>query len=214
MIKGKQKIRDRILDVAEKTIAEYGYEGVSMRDIVNRAKVNLATVYYYFDSKDGLLNAALERRFGSIYKEQKDNLRVIQESPEKFTLEQILEALLLPPLKAAENSPSKAQIIRKLIGRIIFEHNKTCQETLKRRYKDLREGYLSLIHRAVPHLKESDLQWRLEFIFGAQSFLLINPQKLEYMSNRVCNPSDTKTALKQMICFFAAGLRAPSVSEN
>jgi len=213
VIKGKQKVRDRILDVAEKTIAEYGYEGVSMREIVNRAKVNLATVYYYFDSKDGLLIATLERRFGSIYKEQKENLKVMQEAPEKYTLEQILEALLLPPLKVAENNPSKAQIVRKLIGRIIFEHNKTCQEMMKRRYKDLRDGYLKLIHRTVPHLKEADLQWRIEFIFGAQSFLLIDPQKLEYMSNRICNSSDTKTALKQMICFFSAGLRAPSVSE-
>ena len=41
----------RILDAAENAIAESGFAGASLRDIVREARVNLATVYYYFGPK-------------------------------------------------------------------------------------------------------------------------------------------------------------------
>ncbi len=212
MKKGRIDVREKILDVAEKIFADSGIEGASIRDIVTAAKVNLATVYYYFGSKQGLFSAVMERRFGSVYKEQKENIKKIQAGIEQYSLEQILEAMLLPPLLVAGNDPSKGQIVRKLIGRIVTEPHKTSWELMRRRHKDLREAYLDLIHKKVPHLTKTDLQWRIEFIWGALAFLMCNPQKLEYMSDGLCNPSDTKMVLKQMLCFFAAGLKAPSVS--
>lgn len=215
MAKQKKDIREKILDVAEKVFAESGFEGASIRAIVNAAKVNLAAVYYYFDSKEGLMAAVLDRRFGYLYKEQREQLKKIQESPQDYTLEQIIEAMISTPLKVADKdiSSGKIQIVRKLIGRMVTEPNRTIQEMLRRRHKELRDGFINLIHKKVPHLTMVDLQWRIEFIWGALAFLMCNPQKLEYMSGSVCNPADTETALKQMVQFFCAGLRAPSVSD-
>ena len=213
MKKDREKIKKRIIDAAEQVFANCGIEGTSIRKIVKRAQVNLATVYYYFGSKEGLVIAILERRFGSVYKQHKELIRKFRESDGTYTLEQVLEAMLTPPLQAAESEPSKAHIIRKLIGRIVSDPHPKVHEILYRRHKDVREGFFELIHKAVPHLKEADLQWRLEFIWGALAFLMSNPQKLEKMSNGACNPLDTKTALKQMIQFFAAGLRAPSAED-
>ena len=44
--------RERILEAAEQVFGDAGFAGASMRAIVRRAKVNLATVYYYFGSKN------------------------------------------------------------------------------------------------------------------------------------------------------------------
>jgi len=206
--------KERILDVAEKVFAECGFEGASMRDIVKAAKVNLATVYYYFGSKEGLLWAVLDRRFDPFYKEQKETLKRLQENPDNYTLEDILEAMLKTPLSIAESEPTKIQVIRRLIGRMAAEPHRLNQEVNKRRHKDLREGFISLIKSKVPYLTELDLQWRFEFIWGAMFFILCNPQKVEFMSGGICNPVDTKTVLNQMVKFFSAGLRAPSVGED
>ncbi|MGC8886886.1 MAG: TetR/AcrR family transcriptional regulator [Verrucomicrobiia bacterium] len=210
----KYNPKERILDVAEKAFADCGFEGASMRDIVKAAKVNLATVYYYFGSKEGLLLAVLDRRFDPFYKKQKETLKKFQENPDKYSLEDILEAMLKTPLSIAESEPSRIQIIRRLIGRMVTEPHRLNNEINKRHHKDLREGFINLIKSKVPYLSEIDLQWRFEFIWGSLFFILCNPQKVELMSGGICNPLDTKTVLNQMVRFFSAGLRVPSSAED
>jgi len=147
--KGKYLIRkERILDVAERIFAERGFEGASMREIVKAAKVNLATVYYYFDSKEGLLWAVLDHRFDPFHKEQKETLKKLQENPDKYSLEDVLESMLKTPLSIAESEPSRIQIIRRLIGRMVTEPHRLTHEMNKRRHKDLREGFINLIRES------------------------------------------------------------------
>ena len=71
----KRDPRARILDAAEGAIAEEGFAGASLRDIVREAQVNLATVYYYYGSKIGLMEAVLKRRFGPLREEHLALLR-------------------------------------------------------------------------------------------------------------------------------------------
>ena len=60
----KEKIdkKEHILDVAERTFSELGYDGASTRVISKEAGVNMAMLNYYFGSKEGLFNAVFERR--------------------------------------------------------------------------------------------------------------------------------------------------------
>ena len=47
-------VYDRLLDVAEELFCERGYKGTSIRDIASSADCNVASVNYYFGSKDKL----------------------------------------------------------------------------------------------------------------------------------------------------------------
>jgi AcrR family transcriptional regulator len=49
----------RILRAAEDIFAEQGFRAATTRQIANRAKVNIATIHYYWGSKDELWNAVL-----------------------------------------------------------------------------------------------------------------------------------------------------------
>ncbi|MBM3892065.1 MAG: helix-turn-helix transcriptional regulator, partial [Verrucomicrobia bacterium] len=71
----EQSRKMRILDAAEKAFADLGFEGASLRHIVQEARVNLATVYYYFKSKEGLMAAVFERRFGPLRNEHFEALQ-------------------------------------------------------------------------------------------------------------------------------------------
>lgn len=51
--------RQRIIDAAIQLGTEGGYDAVHMRVVAGRARVALATVYRYFESKDHLLSAAV-----------------------------------------------------------------------------------------------------------------------------------------------------------
>lgn len=50
----------QIVDAAEHLFAEKGFHGTSVRDIAEKAQVNLAMISYYFGSKDQLLEAMFE----------------------------------------------------------------------------------------------------------------------------------------------------------
>ena len=55
----------RILEAADKLIAEVSYEGVSMRDVAEAAGVNKALVFYYFNSKAELFDRVIERYYAA-----------------------------------------------------------------------------------------------------------------------------------------------------
>ncbi|MFT3980704.1 MAG: TetR family transcriptional regulator [Ferruginibacter sp.] len=52
----------QIMEVAEALFADKGFNGTSVRDIAEKAGVNLAMISYYFGSKDKLLEAIFEYR--------------------------------------------------------------------------------------------------------------------------------------------------------
>jgi AcrR family transcriptional regulator len=52
----------QIMEIAETLFAEKGFNGTSVRDIAEKAHVNLAMISYYFGSKDKLLEALFSYR--------------------------------------------------------------------------------------------------------------------------------------------------------
>src|SRR4030095_4095794 len=56
----------QIMETAEILFAEKGFNGTSVRDIAEKASVNLAMISYYFGSKDKLLEALFSFRGESI----------------------------------------------------------------------------------------------------------------------------------------------------
>ena len=56
--------KTEFLLTAEELFAEKGFDGTSVRDIAQHAGVNLAMISYYFGSKEKLLEALIEYRYG------------------------------------------------------------------------------------------------------------------------------------------------------
>jgi AcrR family transcriptional regulator len=59
----KEPTFDRLLQVAVEVFAEYGFRASTVRDICRRANVNVASVNYYFRSKEALYAKALAFAF-------------------------------------------------------------------------------------------------------------------------------------------------------
>jgi len=209
----EQSRRDRILDAAEHAFAESGFAGASLRDIVREASVNLATVYYYFDSKNGLMEAVLKRRFGPLRAEQLELLSQFEQAARgrPLRVEKILEAMLLPPLRLATSPPDKHQTVTRLIGRIVAEPDGQTQRMLRGRRVEVRTAFLKAMQASLPKVPAPDLQWRMEFVWGALAFVMCNPRRLDEETNGVCNPMDVAKVVAEMIAFFAPGFRASAV---
>lgn len=70
----------QIIEVAESLFAEKGFDGTSIRNIANLAKINIAMVSYYFGSKEQLLESLIIFRISDL----------------KFQLENLIEEDLKP----------------------------------------------------------------------------------------------------------------------
>src|SRR3954447_23473368 len=60
------RTRAEILDVATAEFAEHGYSGARVDEIAERTRTTKRMLYYYFDSKEGLYTAVLERAYAQI----------------------------------------------------------------------------------------------------------------------------------------------------
>lgn len=211
-IKMKRDPKRRILDVAEKVFASQGFDAASIRSIAAGVGVNLPTIYYHFGSKLGLIQAVLDRRTGSL---QQEHLALLERYDQEaggvpLSMEKILEAMLLPPLRiAASDSPAHA-IVMQLIGRIMEESSEEMQEMFLARHRKVKEAFYLAFARSLPELPPCDLRWRYEFAWGLLGSVLLRARLLAKETRGVCDPLDTPAILAQMIALLAAGFRAPA----
>ncbi len=67
--------REELVDIAEELFLENGYEETPVSDIVKKAQVAQGTFYYYFKSKDEILDAIVDRYLDEFVKEAEEQIR-------------------------------------------------------------------------------------------------------------------------------------------
>src|SRR4051794_4654288 len=111
MIDTKQKI----LDAAEQLIAEQGYTGTSLRQIIASAGVNLASIHYHFGSKEELLDQLLTRKAGPVNEKRIELLdRYAAEWDGAMPLEKVFEAFFAPMVDTANANPQFVQVMGRI----------------------------------------------------------------------------------------------------
>lgn len=192
--------KTRILDAAEKLFGLNGFDATSLRDITAEAEVNLAAVNYHFQSKDSLIEAVIARRIEPVNRRRLEMLEAAGPNP---TLEQILEAFLGPII---ERDPSP---LLPLVGRILTIPDQFLSRVFRKHLAVVAQKFGEAIAKAVPNLSQSERMWRLIFVGGSMSNVLLWAHILPEMTNGVCDPSDRKALQARLVEFGAAGFRAP-----
>ena len=66
-VRSRNATEEAILDAARQTLAEVPWERLTMDAIAKRAFVSRTAVYFYFDSKDAVVERLVQRAFHDIY---------------------------------------------------------------------------------------------------------------------------------------------------
>jgi AcrR family transcriptional regulator len=91
----KNTTREKIKDVAQQLIAEHGVDGISIRDIIIAAgQRNMASLYYYFRSKEELIKELVFDANAIMEATRTDYLAKIEEIGEPLTVRQIVHVIL------------------------------------------------------------------------------------------------------------------------
>jgi AcrR family transcriptional regulator len=83
-----------LLDAAERLMAEHGADGVSMREIsVGAGQGNNNAAQYHFGSREGIINAVLDRRMAPIDARRAEMIAALGTAP---TLEDLVRTVVVP----------------------------------------------------------------------------------------------------------------------
>ena len=197
---------DRILDVAEELFALHGYDGVTIRQIASGAQVDVALANYHFGKKLDLFYAVFNRRAQLLSDSRREVLLASQQNNEPQTLEQIIEAFLLPLKMAQQTGDPGWKNYLSLLAYVMT--SPVWSEQLMGEVFDKRVGeFIDALKTALPKAKSEDLHWCYQYVSGALALTLAQTGRIDRLSNGSCLSSDFDSAYERMIPFIAAGFR-------
>lgn len=204
--------KSKILDVAEILFADAGVDRVSIRDITERAQVNIAAVNYHFGGKDELIAAVFERRIGPVNDARLQAMERLEQSAGSRTpkIEEVLEAFIRPALVCCAEGRKGGEAFAKLFGRCLAEPHPSVETLLQRQFQPLVDKLDGLILKALPQLPRSEVFWRMKFTFGAlHHWLLTRDRFLPPWAEE----TSVEDQMKKLVAFAAAGFKAKSLAD-
>ena len=204
----EESSRERILNAAEQLFSEQGISGTSLRAVTRAAGVNLASVHYYFGSKEALLDAVIDRRAKPVNAQRLLALETLMSSGDSLEIEAILEAFVFPPLSAISVSSQQEQRLGRLTARIEAQPPELVESLSRKHFGEVSSGFVEAMQKALPHLRKELVADRFRYAAGLFSFLFSGNFDLDTLPDHPPQLRTLEQKLSEAICFIAAGMRA------
>jgi AcrR family transcriptional regulator len=202
--------RTRLLDAAEALFADFGFNGVSVRQIVEAAGANLGAIPYHFGTKEELFKETLLRRAVPLREERGRLLNAITAAGREPTLEEVLWAMLEPAFRANRENDA----FRRLLGRASMDPT----PEVRRLMLDIYSRDFMLVPRVLRDFFRSmdaeEFHWKLNCFYGVMMFVQADTGKIQSIAGEDFDTSQPAVALRYVIPFLAAGLRASEKPTN
>lgn len=206
----RPNLPERILDVAEELFGRVGYGGATTRAIASRARVNVGQLHYYFESKRAIFEAVVARHGKEVTERRRQLLLEAKaRHPRGIVPLDVLVDALVRPLLMAEPRAGGRRASMQMHARLFTDPDDTASLVRAGIYDETNALYVDAIRRALPKIPAKTLYWRYYFMMGAYVWTLLQPGRLEAISQGRCDPADMETAIREIVPFVCAGLAAP-----
>jgi TetR/AcrR family transcriptional regulator, regulator of cefoperazone and chloramphenicol sensitivity len=143
--------KQRLLMAAEEIFADYGYEGASVRQICNKAGVNIAGVNYYFGDKENLYVEAVKRAHMCNARDMPVENLAPPGTPPVVRLELFIRGMV-----ASMHTPARPSAM-KLMMREMAHPGKAAGTVVDEFIRPLAFHLRGILHELLPHLDEHRL---------------------------------------------------------
>jgi AcrR family transcriptional regulator len=200
--------RQSILDAAERSFAESGFDGVSLRTITERAGVDLALANYHFGTKENLLHEVIARRARIVHDERVRALELarFEAGPRSPSVEAIVTAFLAPLLRRLAEGDAGWRHYGSLVSHI----------DVLPKFTALASGvldptalhFINALRLALPKASEQSIYWGYMFLLGAMVQVMSATGRIERLSRGLCRSGDVDGAMRELVPFVSGGLRS------
>jgi AcrR family transcriptional regulator len=200
--------RERILDAAEQLFARHGFYGVSLREITQAARVDVALVGYHFGGKRELFTAVFERRAAVLNRERLELLEAVRRAalPGAPALEAIVSAFTQPLLERAARGGAGWKSYCALIAYV--NNSPEFGPMMTRHFDPLVARFIAVMRAALPRCPPREIYWGYQFLSGALTLTSAGNGRIDELSGGVARAADLDSVHERLAPYVAAGLRA------
>ena len=204
-----KNVKDRLLDAAEGLFCERGFEGTSIRDIAASAGCNIASVNYYFGSKEKLYEEVWRRhlipmrdaRIASINK-------VMSQAEARPNLEDLLRSFA-DTFVGSMVDTSRVSRLSKLMAREYIDSHLPTNMFVNEVIKPTMTAMHKAIIKTCPDLDESKVLLVIFSVIGQLVHVVHVKTMFEQGGDNLGLPIfDSNEAIDHIVKFSAAGIRA------
>ena len=201
--------RQRLLEAAEELFSKEGFDRVSVRDITDRARANVAAVNYHFGSREGLVEQVMVRYIDPINEERLLRLDQLEKKSGKraVPLEELLDAFVRPFVSQVRKSELSERLFYKLMGRLCGDQAAKMPVGVEAGFMKMFTRFQRAFAKALPELSEDDLVWRVHFMVGAMIHTMAHAETLHRFTHGASGTPSMEETLSRFIRFSVAGMR-------
>lgn len=194
---------DRILIAAESLFAEQGFDGTTLRQITQKAGVNLAAVNYHHGDKESLYLEILRRRIRPINQRRLAMLAEAEQQAgdQPVPLAKLMEILAGPLFELYAEADENGRHGARLVGRALVEPLAFMESYLAGEYQPWLARFGQALRRHAPALTPEDFLWRFSFVIGALQHALATLHRMKNLTRGICRDNDHAAALPRFVQF-------------
>ena len=200
--------KERILVAAEQRFARHGFYVVSLREITQAARVDVALVGYHFGGKRELFTAVFERRAALLNRERLELLEAVRRAalPGAPSLEAIVNAFTQPLLERAARGGAGWKSYFALIAYV--DNSPEFGPMMTRHFDPLVGRFIAVLREALPRCPPREIYWGYQFLTGALTLTFAGNGRIDELSGGLCRAADLDSVHERLAPYVAAGLRA------
>jgi AcrR family transcriptional regulator len=201
--------RRRILEAAEMLFSQHGFDRVSVRDITDEAKVNVAAINYHFGGREGLIDQVVARYINPINEERLARLESLERrmGSRPIALEELLEAFVRPFATQVRRSELSEALFYQLMGRILSQQTPELPDSVEEGMGLMLGRFGKAFGKALPGLSREELLWRLHFTVGGMLHTMAHAGTLNRLSHGASGNPSMESTLARFVRYAVAGLR-------
>ena len=202
------RVQDRLLDAAEELFCDHGFEATTIRDIAAAADCNIASINYYFGSKENLYTEVWRRHLGLMRQTRVASIeKVMSQNGGKPPLEELLTSYANAFVEPMVGQNKSRRFIKLMAREMIDQHlphNLFFDEMII----PVMTAFQKALITTCPGLDESNAQLVILSIVGQLMHIVHATTMFEQVDNPQLPKLDLTQAINHIVKFSVAGIRA------
>ncbi|MBI3837925.1 MAG: TetR/AcrR family transcriptional regulator [Planctomycetia bacterium] len=206
----EKDVKTAVLDAAERLLADYGVNGVSLRRILVEAGANSAALHYHFKSREGLVEAILVRHGQQINFRRREVLAAMEGQARPPDVDQIVDALVDPMVEFLRDEGESGRRFLRFLARLQSDRSVVHHALQEQHFPDVRERMTRYLNQACPHLPMPELKQRSTMMIDAMLQSLANADFMSEQWGGERHEALLTEFVGTLKAFLAGGLAAPA----
>lgn len=165
-----QRTRDRLLSAVVEVLAQRGQEGVTLREVTDRAEANVAAVSYHFGSLKTLCDTAIEDALEQYLDAQ---MAAVDALDADSDIEELAAAFAGPMMRALAAGGRELALMR-TVARVGIDPPKGW-DRLTAKFQQSRRDIVRELSPMLPGVGDQELNFRIRCAAGLLNWLALAP---------------------------------------